>query len=149
MRILLVSPESEVWNSRKHIHMGLGYLAGSLLAQGYEVEIWDAAVEEAFETLAEKLSRDPFDVVGVSADDLIHLMRTLNLLDTASNLEHRLSEVKQELEIAKKDTDLAQYLMHTNLYYHERESAVKKVVADLELDKLILKESLDFLKPKG
>jgi transposase-like protein len=26
---------------------------------------------------------------------------------------------------------------------------LKKIVADLELDKLILKESLDFLKPKG
>ncbi len=26
---------------------------------------------------------------------------------------------------------------------------LKKIVADLELDKLILRESLDFLKPKG
>ena len=26
---------------------------------------------------------------------------------------------------------------------------LKRIVADLELDKLILKESLDFLKPKG
>jgi putative transposase len=26
---------------------------------------------------------------------------------------------------------------------------LKKIVADLELDKLILKESLDFLKPRG
>ena len=26
---------------------------------------------------------------------------------------------------------------------------LKKIAADLELDKLILKESLDFLKPKG
>ena len=67
MRILLTSPESDVWNSRKHIHMGLGYLAGSLLAHGYEVEIWDAAVEADRETLDQKLSRDPFDIVGVSA----------------------------------------------------------------------------------
>jgi hypothetical protein len=28
-------------------------------------------------------------------------------------------------------------------------SRLKKIVADLELDKLILKESLDFLKPKA
>jgi putative transposase len=28
-------------------------------------------------------------------------------------------------------------------------SRLKKIVADLELDKLILKESLDFLKPRG
>jgi len=67
LKILLASPESAIWNSRKHIHMGLGYLAGSLLSQGYEVEIWDAAVEEEFETLAEKLRRDPFEVVCLSA----------------------------------------------------------------------------------
>ena len=67
MRVLLASPESDVWNSRKHIHMGLGYLAGSLLAHGYDVEIWDAAVEAEVESLAEKLARDHFDVVGLSA----------------------------------------------------------------------------------
>ncbi|MFO7609409.1 MAG: cobalamin-dependent protein [Candidatus Krumholzibacteriia bacterium] len=47
--------------------MGLGYLAGSLLAHGYQVEIWDASVESDRENLDEKLSRDPFDVVGLSA----------------------------------------------------------------------------------
>lgn len=67
MRVLLASPHSEVWNSRKHIHMGLGYLAGSLLAHGYEVEIWDASVEEGVETLDEKLAREHFDLVGFSA----------------------------------------------------------------------------------
>ncbi|NJN99066.1 MAG: hypothetical protein HC875_35720 [Anaerolineales bacterium] len=59
MKVLLASPESEVWNSRKHVHMGLGYLAGSLLAHGYECEIWDASVESEFESLDEKLARDP------------------------------------------------------------------------------------------
>lgn len=67
MRILLASPESEVWNSRKHIHMGLGYLAGSLLAHGYEVEIWDASIETEAETLDQKLTRDPFEIVCLSA----------------------------------------------------------------------------------
>ncbi len=67
MRILLASPHSEVWNSRKHIHMGLAYLAGSLRARGYEAEIWDASVEVDIETLDEKLSRDKFDIVGFSA----------------------------------------------------------------------------------
>jgi len=67
MRILLSSPESGVWNSRKHIHMGLGYLAGALLAHGYEVDIWDAAVEEDIETLNQRLARDPYQVVGISA----------------------------------------------------------------------------------
>jgi radical SAM superfamily enzyme YgiQ (UPF0313 family) len=67
LKILLASPESNVWNSRKHIHMGLGYLAGSLRAQGYQTEIWDAAVEEEFEILDERLKRDPVDIIGLSA----------------------------------------------------------------------------------
>lgn len=67
MKILLASPESDVWNSRKHIHMGLAYLAGSLLAHGYQAEIWDAAVEEEVESLEQKLSRDRYDVVCISA----------------------------------------------------------------------------------
>lgn len=67
MRVLLASPESEVWNSRKHIHMGLGYLAGAMRAHGYDVELWDASVEEEVESFAQKLARDPFDVVCLSA----------------------------------------------------------------------------------
>jgi len=67
MRVLLASPESGVWNSRKHIHMGLGYLAGSLLAHGYQVDIWDAAVEEELESFARRLARDPYEIVGISA----------------------------------------------------------------------------------
>jgi radical SAM superfamily enzyme YgiQ (UPF0313 family) len=47
--------------------MGLGYLAGSLRAYGYETEIWDAAVEEDVESFDQKLTRDPFDVVCLSA----------------------------------------------------------------------------------
>jgi radical SAM superfamily enzyme YgiQ (UPF0313 family) len=47
--------------------MGLGYIAGSLLAHGYEVELWDAAVEQEFESLDQKLARDPFDIVCLSA----------------------------------------------------------------------------------
>lgn len=67
MKILLASPESDVWNSRKHIHMGLGYLAGALLAHGYDCEIWDAAVEEELESLEDRLKRQPVDIVGLSA----------------------------------------------------------------------------------
>lgn len=67
MRILLASPESGVWNSRKHIHMGLGYLAGALLADGYDVEIWDADVEAEVESFAQRLARDPVPVVGISS----------------------------------------------------------------------------------
>jgi anaerobic magnesium-protoporphyrin IX monomethyl ester cyclase len=67
MRVLLASPESGVWNSRKHIHMGLGYLAGALLAHGYQVDIWDAAVEEEVESFEGRLARDAYPVVGISA----------------------------------------------------------------------------------
>jgi anaerobic magnesium-protoporphyrin IX monomethyl ester cyclase len=66
MRILLVSPKSSLWNSRKHIHMGLGYLAGALLAAGYEdVTLFDGEVEE--ESLAAHLGRERYDLVGISS----------------------------------------------------------------------------------
>ncbi len=66
MKILLVSPESKVWNSRTHIHNGLGYLAGALIHAGYDqVDIYDGAVED--ESLEARLTREPFDIVGISA----------------------------------------------------------------------------------
>ncbi len=66
MRILLVSPRSSVWNSRKHIHMGLGYLAGALLAAGYDdVTLFDAEVEDG--AVGSFLERERFDLVGISS----------------------------------------------------------------------------------
>jgi radical SAM superfamily enzyme YgiQ (UPF0313 family) len=66
MKILLVSPESRLWNSRAHIHNGLGYLAGALLHAGYhDVDIFDGAVET--ETLDARLSREHFEIVGISS----------------------------------------------------------------------------------
>ncbi|MGQ9597963.1 MAG: B12-binding domain-containing radical SAM protein [Anaerolineae bacterium] len=66
MRVLLVSPKSDLWNSRKHIHMGLGYLAGALLAAGYQnVTLFDAEVEP--ESLAAHLAREQYDIVGISS----------------------------------------------------------------------------------
>ncbi len=65
MKILLVSPISKVWSSRKHIPLGLGYLAAVLEGAGYEVAIYDAVVEE--EPLADVLNRERFDVVGISS----------------------------------------------------------------------------------
>ena len=47
--------------------MGLGYLAGSLLAYGYETDIWDADVELDRESFEHRLARDPWPVVGISA----------------------------------------------------------------------------------
>lgn len=66
MRICLVSPRSNLWNSRKHMHMGLGYLAGALIAAGYDdVTLFDAEVED--ETIAEHLARETYDLVGISS----------------------------------------------------------------------------------
>jgi radical SAM superfamily enzyme YgiQ (UPF0313 family) len=46
--------------------MGLGYLAGSLLAAGYDdVTLFDAGVEE--EALAVHLARERYDIVGISS----------------------------------------------------------------------------------
>jgi radical SAM superfamily enzyme YgiQ (UPF0313 family) len=47
--------------------MGLGYLAGALLADGYQADIWDAAVEEDTESFDQRLARDSYHVVGLSA----------------------------------------------------------------------------------
>ena len=75
MRILLVSPESKVWNSRAHIHNGLGYLAGALIARGYtDVTLYDGAVED--ESIAQVLERAhtenrAYDVVGISAPTVL------------------------------------------------------------------------------
>jgi anaerobic magnesium-protoporphyrin IX monomethyl ester cyclase len=65
VKILLASPESKVWNSRQHIHMGLAYLAGALRAAGYVPDIYDASVEE--EPLREVLVRGRYDLVGISS----------------------------------------------------------------------------------
>lgn len=66
MKILLVSPESRLWNSRAHIHNGLGYLAGALIRAGYsDLDIFDGAVET--ESLDARLAREHFDIVGISS----------------------------------------------------------------------------------
>ena len=66
MKILLVSSKSSVWNSRIHIHMGLGYLAGALIAAGYEdVSLYEAQVED--EPLPSLLARERYDLVGISS----------------------------------------------------------------------------------
>jgi anaerobic magnesium-protoporphyrin IX monomethyl ester cyclase len=65
MKVLLVSPESRTWSSRKHIPLGLGYLGAVLEQEGHEVQLWDAAVET--ETLEELLDRERFDLVGITS----------------------------------------------------------------------------------
>jgi len=65
MRILLVGPRSTVWSSRKHIPLGLGYLAAVLEGAGHEVEIYDAVVET--EPLDRLLDGGKFDLAGITA----------------------------------------------------------------------------------
>lgn len=65
MRVLLASPESEVWTSRKHIPLGLGYLAAVLREHGHHVGIYDSAVED--EPLETVVRRDGYELLGISA----------------------------------------------------------------------------------
>ena len=70
MRVLLASPEPKVWSSRKHIPLGLGYLAACLRQAGHEPVIFDAAVEdEPVEAVIERAAeaRRPFGLIGISA----------------------------------------------------------------------------------
>ena len=70
MRVLLASPEAKVWSARKHIPLGLGYLAAVLREGGHEVMIFDAAVEDVdvgfYIDLAESQNR-PYKLIGISA----------------------------------------------------------------------------------
>ncbi len=71
MRVVLVSPQPQTWSSRKHIPLGLGYLAAVLQGDGHEVHLWDGAVER--ESLCTLLDRQRFDVVGItSVTPVIH-----------------------------------------------------------------------------
>jgi anaerobic magnesium-protoporphyrin IX monomethyl ester cyclase len=65
VRILLASPESELWTSRKHVPLGLGYLGAVLEWEGHQVHLWDGAVEE--QPLRSLLDKERFDLVGVTS----------------------------------------------------------------------------------
>ncbi len=70
MRIILASPEAKVWSARKHIPLGLGYLAAVLREAGHDVIIYDAAIEdvtvEYYLDLAEEQG-NPYTLVGITA----------------------------------------------------------------------------------
>ena len=70
MRIILASPEAKVWSSRKHIPLGLGYLAAVLREGGHDCMIYDAAIEDYpvdyYLDRAEAAGK-PYDLIGVQA----------------------------------------------------------------------------------
>jgi radical SAM superfamily enzyme YgiQ (UPF0313 family) len=65
MKVLLASPESEVWTSRKHIPLGLGYLAAVLRKRGHQVGLFDSAIED--EPLETVVRRGGYELLGISA----------------------------------------------------------------------------------
>ena len=65
MRVLLASPESAVWTSRRHIPLGLGYLASVLRESGHPVGIYDAAIED--EPLETVVRRGGYELLGITA----------------------------------------------------------------------------------
>jgi len=65
MKVLLASPESALWNERKHIPLGLGYLAAVLRENGHPVDIYDAAIED--EPLETVVRRGGYELLGISA----------------------------------------------------------------------------------
>ncbi len=70
MRVILASPEAKVWSVRKHIPLGLGYLAAVLREGGHDVMIYDASIEDVtvdfYLDQAEAEGR-PYDMIGVTA----------------------------------------------------------------------------------
>ena len=70
MRVILASPEAKVWSERKHIPLGLGYLAATLRQGGHEPFIFDAAIEdvpvEYYIEEAEAAGR-PYQLIGITA----------------------------------------------------------------------------------
>ena len=70
MRVILASPEAKVWSARKHIPLGLGYLAAVIREGGHEVMIFDASVEdvdvEYYLDLAVAEGR-PYAMIGITA----------------------------------------------------------------------------------
>ena len=70
MRIILASPEAKVWSSRKHIPLGLGYLAAVLRDAGHDVMIYDAAIEDvpvtAYLDEADTAGKS-YELIGITA----------------------------------------------------------------------------------
>ncbi|MCD6290410.1 MAG: radical SAM protein [Anaerolineae bacterium] len=137
MRILLASPESKLWNSRQHIHMGLGYLAGALRAAGYDVELYDAAVEE--EPLSDVMRRGRYDVVGISSPTPLikeawEAARVAKSTGAVTILGGPHLTIEPNESIHRPEVDL--------VVRGEGEAAIVEIMQALELDAGVQKSSL-------
>ena len=88
-----------------------------------------------------------------SEEDILNLLRQIELsLDSGSDVATacRSAGVSDATYYnwRKKDGGMGKSQLREMKELEKQNVQLKKIVAELELDKLILKESLDFLKPK-
>ncbi len=88
-----------------------------------------------------------------SEEDILNLLRQIELsLDSGSDVATacRTAGVSDATYYAwrKKYGGMGKSQLREMKELEKQNAQLKKIVAELELDKLILKESLDFLKPK-
>lgn len=89
-----------------------------------------------------------------SDEDILNLLRQIELdLNTASNVESACRKVgisdATYYTWRKRYGGMAKSQLQEFKALEKENARLKRIVADLELDKLILKESLDYLKPKA
>jgi putative transposase len=89
-----------------------------------------------------------------SDEDVLNLLRQIDL-DLASGADVEMARRKAGISDAtyykwrKRFGGMARSQLQEFKTLEKENSRLKRIVADLELDKLILKESLDYLKPKA
>lgn len=89
-----------------------------------------------------------------SDEDILNLLRQIELdLNTGSDVESacRKAGISDATYYTwrKRYGGMAKSQLHELKSLEKENARLKRIVADLELDKLILKESLDYLKPKA
>ena len=89
-----------------------------------------------------------------SDEDILNLLRQIELdLNTGSNVEGacRKAEISDATYYTwcKRYGGMAKSQLQEFKSLEKENARLKRIVADLELYKLILKESLDYLKPKA
>ena len=89
-----------------------------------------------------------------SDEDILNLLRQIELdLNTGSNVESACRKVgisdATYYTWRKRYGGMAKSQLQEFKALEKENARLKRIVADLELDTLILKESLDYLKPKA